>query len=442
MVGRKRRFYDLLYKVTKDSNPKRVYIETFGCSFNQADSQIMKGILHNSKFQIVSELQLADVVIINSCYVKLPTQNRIIHRLQIIQKQFPDKKIIVAGCMVEIDPHTLEKIAPTSSWVGPHQIKRISDVVSRTLKGKVIRLVGKRKEIKLTLPKIRDNPLIDIVQICEGCEGVCSYCCTRFARKRLFSYPINLIKKGVEHATKNGCKEIWITAQDTGIYGRDIGTNLAELLNKICKIDEKFFVRVGMMNPMHVKDIVDELIESYRSEKIFKFLHLPVQSGSSRILKLMNRGYTVNDFRRIVKKFRKEFPFLTLSTDVIVGFPGEEEKDFQKTVKLIREVKPDIVNVSKFGARPGTKAAEMEQLPRSVIDDRTKRLVRMIDKIKLANNKKWLNWEGEVLIDEKGKKGGMVGRNFAYKPVLTEGRLGTFKRVKIIGIKPTFLVGK
>lgn len=419
---------------------EKIYIETFGCSFNQADSQIMKGLLDKYGFRIVNNPQRADVVIINTCYVKTPTQERVTYRIQNLQKTFPDKKMIVAGCMTEIDPERLEKIASKNSWVGPHQIKNIVSVVSDTLKGKTIRLVGESKDIKVALPKIKDNPLIEIVQICEGCSGCCSYCCTRFARGKLFSYPVKVIVDDVRQALKKGCKEFWVTAQDTSAYKFN-KYKLPELLNELAKIEGKFFIRVGMMNPMHVKNIVNELIESYKSEKIFKFLHLPVQSGSDKILKVMNRGYSVKDFKNVVKMFRKKFPLLTLSTDVIVGFPEESNEDFQKTIDLMKEMKPDIVNVSKFGARPRTKAAKMKQLPRKIINERAKKIVEVIEEIKLENNKKWLNWEGEVLIDEKGKKGGMVGRNFTYKPILTEGKLGRFHKVKINKVHPTFLVG-
>jgi MiaB-like tRNA modifying enzyme len=419
---------------------KKVYIETFGCSFNQADSQIMKGLLSKDGFKIVDNPREADLLIINTCYVKTPTQERVTHRIKLLQRMSPDKKFIIAGCMTEIDPKRLEKIAPKSSWIGPHQIKNILNVVNDTLNGKISRLIGERRDIKVVLPRIKDNPLIDIVQICEGCCGCCSYCCTRFARGKLFSYPVSLIVDEVKQGFKNSCKEFWITAQDTAAYEFN-EFRLPDLLDELTKIEGKFFIRVGMMNPMHVKNIVNELIESYKSEKIFKFLHLPVQSGSDHVLKMMNRGYSVKDFKDIVKKFRKNFPLLTLSTDVIVGFPEESNEDFQKTIDLMKEMKPDIVNVSKFGARPRTKAAKMKQLSRKIINERAKKIVEVIEKMKLENNKKWLNWEGEILIDEKGKKGGMIGRNFTYKPILTKGKLGSFHKVKINKVHPTFLVG-
>ncbi|MDI6825587.1 MAG: tRNA (N(6)-L-threonylcarbamoyladenosine(37)-C(2))-methylthiotransferase [Candidatus Aenigmarchaeota archaeon] len=421
---------------------KKIYLETLGCSFNHADSEIMSGLLKNANFQLTDNPSTADVIILNTCYVKSATQNRVIHKIKSFQTNFPEKKLVIAGCMTEIDPRMLDSIAPNSSWIGPHRIKYIVDVVNNTINNNRVRLLGRKKDIKVTLPKVRSNPIIDIIQICEGCSSFCSYCCTRIARGKLFSYPIDSIAKEVNQAIKDGCKELWITSQDNSCYGKDINTSLPELLNEVCKVKGKFFVRVGMMNPTHIKDIIDELIESYKSEKIFKFLHLPVQSGSDRILKSMNRNYRVKDFKEIVKKFREEFPLLTFSTDVIVGFSGESDKDFHETVKLMKRTKPDIVNISKFGPRPGTEAEKMKQLPREIIDRRTKKINEVIERIKIKNSKKWMNWKGEVLIDEIGKKGGMIGRNFAYKPVVTSGRLGTFREVRIIEVRPNYLIGK
>jgi len=420
---------------------KKIYIETFGCSFNQADSQIMKGLLNKNDFRIVNNPQSADILIVNTCYVKIPTQERVTHRIQSLQKTFSDKKLIVAGCMTEIDPKRLKKIATKKSWIGPHRINNIVEVVDETLEGKIIRLIGESKDIKVGLPKIKDNPLIDIVQICEGCRGYCSYCCTRFARGKLFSYPVNSIVNEVRQALKNGGKEFWITAQDTSAY-KFSHFRLSNLLDELTRIEGKFFLRVGMMNPMNVKNIIDELIESYKSEKIFKFLHLPVQSGSDRILKIMNRGYKVKDFKKIVKEFKKEFPLLTLSTDVIIGFPDETEEDFEETVELMKETKPDIVNISKFGIRPRTGAEKMRQISRDIINKRTKKINEVVEKIKMKNSRKWVNWEGEILIDEIGRKGGMIGRNFAYKPVLISGEIGTFCEVRIDRVQPTYLIGK
>jgi len=407
----------------------KIFAEVYGCSANISDFEIALGLLTKRDYRIVKNTDNSDLNIIFTCVVKTPTANRMIHRIRELTKL--KKPLVVAGCMPKTEKRTIEKINPDASLVGPNSLEKISDAVKSALSNEKVVFTKDLKKPKLCMPRVRENRVIEICEIASGCLSNCSYCETKFARGKLFSYPKDLIVKEIKSSLNQGCKEIWLTSQDCGCYGKDRNSSLPELLQTVCKIKGKFFIRIGMMNPTYVKHMLDDLIDLYDSEKIFKFLHLPVQSGANRILKGMKRGYSTRDFKSIVKKFKKEFSFLTLSTDVIVGFPEERNEDFQETIKLIREVKPDIVNISKFGSRPGTEAAKMEQLSREKINKRTKKLVELVEKIKLNNNQKWLNWKGEVLIDEIGKKGGLIGRNFAYKPVLTEGKLGTFKEVKI-----------
>jgi MiaB/RimO family radical SAM methylthiotransferase len=251
--------------------------------------------------------------------------------------------------------------------------------------------------------------------------------------------------KEVKKAVLEGCKEIWLTSLDSGCYGFDFGSNLAKLLEEICKIEGKFFIRVGMMNPLHAKKILDELIKAYENEKIFKFLHLPLQSGSNRILSLMRRGYSSEDFLEIVERFRKAFPQLSLSTDLIVGFPSETEEDFELTLKLIEKVRPSVVNISKFGARPGTEAKKMKELDAKTINERSFWLSKIVKEISLKENEKWIGWKGEVLVDEIGKRNSFVGRNFAYKPIVLKSEekiFGNFVEVEVKDARENFLVGK
>ncbi len=418
----------------------KIFTEVYGCSANISDFEIALGLLIKDGYKIVDDMNDSNLNIIFTCVVKTPTANRMIHRIKELTKS--EKPLIVAGCMPKTERETIEKINPNASLVGPNSLEKIPDVVKATLSNKKIVFTKDLKKPKLCLPRVRKNRIIEICEIASGCLGNCYYCEVKLARGKLFSYPKDLIVKEIKNSLNQGCKEIWLTCQDCGCYGIDMNSSLPELLQTVCKIKEKFFIRIGMMNPAHVKHILNDLIGSYNSEKIFKFLHLPVQSGSNRILKRMNRNYTIREFENIVKKFKKEFPFLTLSTDVIIGFPPEKNNDFQKTFNLIEKIKPDIVNISKFGPRPGTEAAKMEQLPRGIINERTKKLVDLVEKIKMSNNQKWLNWEDEVLIDEMGKKGGFIGRNFAYKPVLIKGELGTFRKVKIKSVRPTYLIGE
>jgi MiaB/RimO family radical SAM methylthiotransferase len=222
---------------------------------------------------------------------------------------------------------------------------------------------------------------------------------------------------------------------------------LADLLQALCGIDGNFRVRVGMMTPDNVLDILDELVQAFEDERIFKFIHLPVQSGDDDVLKQMRRFYCVDDFKRVVEAFRARFRYLSLATDVICGFPGESEEAFQRTLQLIEELKPDVANVSKFFARPKTAAAEMQEnsVPLSEIKRRSIMASALAKKLSLENNRRWVGWTGEILVDEVGKiPGSWVGRNFAYKPVAvktTSKLTGKFVPVEIIKAFPTYLLG-
>jgi MiaB-like tRNA modifying enzyme len=354
----------------------KIYSEVYGCPSNTSDSEIAMGILKRNNFEIVGSPTESDLNIIFTCVVKAPTEKRMVRRIQELDRT--GKPLIVAGCMPKAEQRLVERITPESSIVGPNSIERIADVATRVLKGEKIVLLGDAGKDKLCLPRERKNRKIGIVEILNGCLGSCNYCIVKSARGSLHSYPLDKIVDEAKSAVKDGCSEIWLTSQDNGCYGLDIGSNLPELLNRVCAAKGEFTIRVGMMNPTHIKSMADELVEAYRDEKIQKFLHLPVQSGSNRILKSMNRGYVVEDFMRIVEKFRKSFPSLTLSTDIIVGFPGETEKEFQSTMELLKKIRPQKVNVSKFGARYGTEAAKMKQLPVETINERSRILHSLI----------------------------------------------------------------
>lgn len=418
----------------------KVYWETYGCSANQADSEMMKGLLKEAGFELSESKQDADITVINTCTVKEVTFHRMLHKIRELEKN--GTLLVIAGCMPKTERVAIEKIAPNASLVGPNSIHEIVHAVSKTLTGNKSVHLQELRIPKVGLPRIRKNAVIAICPISTGCLGHCSFCQTKLAKGDLFSFPPALILDEIKGSLQDGCKEIWLTAQDTGCYGTDLGTNLPALLNEIVKVPGEFFVRVGMMNPHHMLPLIDDFLESYESGKIFKFLHLPVQSGSNRILKRMNRDYQVSEVQQIIRKFKNAFEYLTLSTDIIVGFPGETNSDFQQTIKLIKDVKPDIVNISKFGKRTGTKAANMSQVPKPIIRERIKEIVELCKMIQLKNNEKWIGWKGKVLLDKKGKRGGMIGRNFAYKPILTRGSLGSFKTVQVLQARPTFLIGE
>ncbi len=418
----------------------KIYSEQYGCSSSLSDTQIMLGLLKKSGFEIVNDVKKSDLNLITTCSVKTPTEQRMVHRIKELTKL--NKPLIVAGCLPKIKKEIIEKINPRASLIGPDSVEKIVDVAHAIIEGKKIVVLGDIKKPKLGLPRCRGNPVIGITQIGRGCLSNCSFCGEPY-RSELFSYPPKAILEDVKQAIKDGCKEIWITSLDNSCYGFDINTNLAELLDEICKIEEKFFIRVGMMNPLHLKKILDDLISVYKNEKIFKFLHIPVQSFSDKILEDMKRGYTIKDFMYCVEKFRKEIPDITISTDIITGYPTETEKDHELNIKFLEKLEFDVVNLSKFGVRPKTFAEKLKQLPSSVINKRSKELSIVVRNVSKKRNEKWLDWEGEVLIDELNDDF-VTGRNYAYKPIVIKEKLklGNIVNVEITDTKSNFLIGK
>ena len=425
-------------------NQVKVAIETFGCTFNKADSQIMAGKLSDAGMELVEDIVDADVIIVNTCYVKQPTENKVTTRIQKLQKNYPDKKVVVSGCMVEIDPKKLDKIADISTnWIGPHQLNKTVDVVNASLEGQLLRQTGLTKDSKVGLNKIKDDPFIHIIQICEGCLGVCSFCCTRLARGPLHSYPISEIKAEAQKAIDSGCVEIELTAQDTAAFGHDSGEKLSSLIKEVANLGGNFRIRVGMMHPKNIFDDVDELIDAFKLPNVYKFIHLPVQTGSNKVLKEMNRRHTIEEYLDFVKKIRNSIPEITLATDIIVGYPTETDEDFQKTIDLLEEIKPNLIHLSKYRHREGALSSSLEEIPHSLMKHRSKKLSEIKEKITNDENKHLLGKVLNILIVQKGSKGGYIGKSDSYLPVVVDNaEIGTFIKVKITKTTSTYLIGE
>jgi MiaB-like tRNA modifying enzyme len=370
--------------------------------------------------------------------------------IELLKRVPRSKKLVVAGCLPLINLERLSSEVRFDGAVGPAVGEKIVDVLGRVLRGEkvVATILDVCGMPALSLPRAQFSPVVSIVPISYGCLGSCAYCCVVFARGSLRSYGVREVVERVRGDVAAGLREFWFTSQDTACYGRDIGTDLAELLNAVGGVEEDFRVRVGMMTPNAAVDILKDLIGAFQNERIFKFAHLPVQSGDDEVLKRMRRFHSANDFRRVVDSFRDSFPDVTLATDVICGFPGESDEAFERTLTLIEEVKPDVVNVSKFFPRPGTAAAGMQRDFVSVpeIKLRSRRAGALARKVAFERNLRWVGWSGEVLFDEAGKvSGSWVGRNFAYKPVAmksVERLLGQTRRVEVVKAFPTYLEGK
>ena len=417
----------------------KIFVEAYGCSASFADSEMISGLILNGGHTLVDNSSESDLNIIVTCSVKDATANKMIHRI----KSLKSKPLVVAGCFPKAEKNTVEKFAENASLLGPNSLGKTLQVIDSTLNGRKQVSLEDSDLSKVGLPKVRLNPVVGIVEIASGCMSECTFCQTKLSKGDLSSYRLGDIVRQVQTEINEGCKEVWLTSTDNGCYGFDIGTDLPSLVNAVVEIPDDFMIRVGMMNPMYMPRIKEALIESFDNGKVFKFLHIPVQSGSDKVLHDMKRGHTVSTFREIVKRAKERFGNFTISTDVIVGFPSETEEDFQKTVNLLDETRPDVVNLSKYSARPGTEAAEWEQIDVIEVKRRSKIIFEQVNKISLDNNKKWIGWTGKVLFDEKIDEG-IKGRNFAYKPVFVRNAvdIGQSHIVEITDVTVNSLLGK
>ncbi len=420
----------------------RIYWEVYGCAANVADAEIALGILRDKGHEAVSRPEDADIIVIFTCTVKRPTSDRMLYRIS--QLRGFGKRLIVAGCMPVGEPGKVRLAAPDAVVISPRAVTRIWEAVERG-----VSILEEVDGVKLGYPRLRRSQVIAIVPVSEGCAWkLCSFCIVTRTRGAFKNYPLELVVGEVKRFVEEGAREIWLTSQDMGSYGIESGRSmLPELLEAVSNIEGQFFVRVGMMNPLYIYSVRERLAEAYFSPRIFKFLHLPVQSGSNKVLKDMRRGYTVKVFKRIVEEFRRRIPELTLSTDIIVGYPTEEREDFEETIKLVEEVRPDMINVSKFFARPGTHSEKLRPLDPKVINERSRMLSDVARRVALENSEKWMGWSGYALVDEVGERGEPIARNIYYRPiVITNARskevFGKIVEVEVEDIRPYCLMAK
>ena len=417
----------------------KIWVEAYGCSASFSDSEMISGLIVNGGHTLAENPDDSDLSVIVTCSVKDATASKMIHRI----KESNSKPLVVAGCLPKAEKDTVEKFAENASLLGPNSIGKTLQVIQSTLDGKKLIALEDSDISKVGLPKIRLNPAVGIVEIASGCMSECTFCQTKLSKGDLQSYRVGDIVRQVKTEISDGCSEVWLTSTDNGCYGFDIDSDLPELINSVVEIPDKFFVRVGMMNPMYMSRIRDNLLKSFDSSKVFKFLHVPVQSGSDKVLNDMKRGHTASTFRDVVNQFREKFGKFTISTDVIVGFPTETEEDFEMTMNLLRDTKPDIVNLSRYSQRPGTDAAEMVQIDVAEVKRRSKIAYELISDISRENNQKWVGWKGQVLFDEEFENQ-VRGRNFAYKPIFVneEPKIGQISSVEITEATNHSLIGR
>ncbi|XP_054935708.1 threonylcarbamoyladenosine tRNA methylthiotransferase isoform X4 [Physeter macrocephalus] len=390
--------------------------------FQRCEGEIPKNICKTKTVhQEIENASEADLWLLNSCTVKNPAEDHF--RNSIKKAQEENKKIVLAGCVPQAQPR--QDYLKGLSIIGVQQIDRVVEVVEETIKGHSVRLLSQKKDngkrlggARLDLPKIRRNPLIEIISINTGCLNACTYCKTKHARGNLASYPVDELVDRAKQSFQEGVCEIWLTSEDTGAYGRDIGTSLPALLWKLVEvIPEGAMLRLGMTNPPYILEHLEEMAKILNHPRVYAFLHIPVQSASDTVLMEMKREYCVADFKRVVDFLKDKVPGITIATDIICGFPGETDQDFQETVKLVEEYKFPSLFINQFYPRPGTPAAKMEQVPAQVKKQRTKDLSQVFHSYNPYDHK--IGERQKVLVTEESFDSKFyVAHNRFYEQVL------------------------
>jgi threonylcarbamoyladenosine tRNA methylthiotransferase CDKAL1 len=415
----------------------RIYFRTFGCSHNVSDSEFMMGMLSKYGFYLVDTLEESDLCVFNSCTVKNPSQDAAVNL--VARAEQLGKKIVVTGCVPQADQSI--PIFEKASLIGVSNIGSIVTVVEETLKGNRVVVIGKSSDLPdiNSMPKIRRNKLVEIIAISTGCLGQCTYCKTKHARGELGSYPVEAILERIGIAIGEGVRQIWLTSEDLGAYGIDIGTDISHLLKSIISVIEahpEVMLRLGMTNPPYMLQHAEEVGNILTHPQVFEFLHVPVQSGSDNVLRSMRREYTREDFDELVDRLRSLVPSITVATDIICGFPGESDDDHNNTISLIEEHRFPIINISQFYPRPGTPAARMHRVPTKIAKQRSTQVTRTFESYTTHDyllGKEidvWFDIEGE----EQVKHGQSVGHSKNYTKVIvpfTEGLAGSQKKVRI-----------
>lgn len=415
----------------RSDQTKKIVIISQGCAANFGDGEkLARSIVSAAEMrgEAVPEINfkfpetVPDEFYLNICTVK--GNSGALKLLRRASETYPSVPVFITGCAPEDFKQEATMICPQVIFL-PSQRSSNS---SQTL---------------------RENPYIGIVNIEDGCLDACAFCSTHLVKGRLHSYPTELIVDQVQSLVNDGCKEIQLTGQDCGCYGFDIHSNLAELVQKILThVSGNYRMRLGMGNPRHVKDYKEQLLDCFTDPRVYRFLHIPVQSGSESVLKLMKRQHTVQDYISLAQDLQQRYPLFTLSTDIIVGFPGETEQDFEATLEAVKITRPTVCNITRFVPRPGTVAAKLENeigVPDEVKHERSAILAELFQQIALENNKQWIGSEDVISIEKNGyREGTVIGRNSAYRPVAIQGCLpqGKSLKVRIEDAEAFALIGK
>lgn len=431
-------------------------IQTFGCQMNARDSEKLAGILEETGYVLCDSEEDADFTIFNTCSVRENANNRVyghLGRLGAVKKKHPDKMIAICGCMMQ-EPDEIEKIKTKYRFVdivfGTHNIFKFAELLYTKLNsdGQIIDIWKDTNQIVEDLPDVRKYSFKSGVNIMYGCNNFCSYCIVPYVRGRERSREPKDIIREIERFVSEGVKEVMLLGQNVNSYGKtlDYKFSFADLLREVSKIEG--LLRIRFMTP-HPKDLSDELIEVMAaSDKICHHVHLPLQSGSSKILEKMNRHYTKEDYMALVDKIRTKIPDVSLTTDIIVGFPGETEDDFLDTMDVVKYAQFDSAYTFIYSKREGTPAAAMDnQISEDVTKERFNRLLTLVGEVAKNNCSKYEGRTMKVLVEEVNETHSelMTGRLSNNTLVHFKGNkslIGQLVDVKLVESKGFYYIGE
>ncbi len=435
-----------------------------GCAANFGDGEKIARIL-SKKSEVSFEFPEESVTTstqLEAFYLNVCTVKGNAGAMKLLRKAantYPNVPIYITGCAPKDFREEAIRVVPQVQFTTLSDLENDPQFIS--ISGNVTQDRTSERNGAITRHKnvLRESPFVGIVNIEEGCLDACAFCSTHLVKGRLHSFAPNDIVDQVQALVDDGCLEIQLTGQDCACYGFDIGTNLAELTQRILThVNGNYRIRLGMGNPRHVLGYQEALLDCFTDERVYKFIHIPVQSGSENILKAMNRRHTARDYATLAHAFTERFSKFTLSTDLIVGYPGETAADFNDTLELLKETRPTVCNITRFVARPGTVAAHLESatsgthlesgnlaVPDTIKHERSAILAETFQQIALENNREWIGDECMVITEKPGHRSGTtIARNEAYRPVALQGSFpaGQTLRVRIIDAEPFALIAK
>lgn len=422
-------------------NMTSFFVESYGSWQSLAQAERINGLLQQARFNQSFDLESTDITIISLTQVTLSLEEELYEKLDLIKKKFPHQLVIIVGCF----PHHHREKLKLYPLISSHQIHRIVEVVEERLSRNIIKVIERNELPALDLPKVRQNKIIEIIPITLGCVSDCIWCSERKITGEIQSYPQDEIVGVAQKAINQGVKELLLSSHDAAAYGKDLNLTLVDLLSSLISLPGEFQILIERVYPVSVSNLLsfqDQLATIFQHSKMFQFLSLPIFATSNNILQQMSLTYSIEDLISFLKYFRSAIPNLTISTNIITGFPAESQEEFWQTLEFMRKINPDITKMSIFTTPSKSPLAKLPSLEATEKQRRYKVLADVAHNTSILQNERWKNWQGTIIIDQQGEiPGEWIGHNQSYKPIIIKGnfKLGNIVSVKVMKTTDTII---